>query len=153
MALGCHTNARAGHVFINDCTRLMTMALECPPFDYCSYQVLQKSIIMWFKIWNGIRARARRHIFAISRDALLQGRKTGRKEKEKSRETDRQTDRQTEQGCLLAAISVMWVTYRALLLPRATVTRTNGTASTAPAKRRCISLTARRANKHGKNTH
>jgi hypothetical protein len=152
MALVCHTNSRVGHVFITDCTRMMTMALECPPVDYCSYQVLQKSIITWFKIWNG--SRARRHIFAISRDTLLWEEKKAEK-KEKSRETDRQTERhrQPERGCLLAAISVMWVTYRALLLPRATATRTNSRASTAPTKRRCISLAARLVNKHGKNTH
>jgi hypothetical protein len=90
MTLGCHTN-----VFITDCTRLMTMALECPPVDYYSYQVLQKSIIMWFKIRNGIRARA---------DTSLRSQETlyFREEKQaekKKRKVERQTDRQSEAAC------------------------------------------------------
>jgi len=87
LALVCHTNSRSGHASITDCTGPTATALECPTVDCCSYQVLQKSINMWFKIWNG--ARARRHVYAISRDSLLCGRETGRKERERRRETDR----------------------------------------------------------------
>jgi len=148
----CHTNSLAGHVLITDYTKLMIMALECTPVDYCSYQVSQKSIIMWFKIRNG---RSAQDTSLRSQETLYFAEEKQAKKKETSRETDRQTDRQRqlERDCLLAAISVMWVTYRAFLLPRATATRTNSRASTAPAKRRCISLAARQPNKHGKNTH